>query len=306
MITITEIVSNEQWHALRRPVIGASEAGALLGVHEYKTYFGLWATKSGKLPSDDADNAAMERGRRLEPVAIDVIRDRNPDLELRIPHAHYADHDCGIGATPDLLARHKERGDGVIQIKSVAPSIFRHVWCGETDMVQPPIWIVIQALVERYLTGSAWAAVAPIVVDHDIRLELIEVPDHPAIIETVKDEAKKFWELVASGREPDPDYKRDGELIRKMLQKEDGSEIDLSGKNELSSLLDQRDYVRANAKRYEDEGKAIDAQLFHWLGNAAIGRFPGGYISAKTVSRAAHEVKATSYRQLRVVRKEMS
>jgi predicted phage-related endonuclease len=299
-VTHVPIENDVQWHALRAHVIGASEAAALVGVHEYLTYYGLWARKSGRLPAED-DNGAMERGRLLEPVAVEVIRKRYPDINVMVPREHYADHEFCIGATPDLLA-HDARGDGVIQIKSVAPRIFRTTWRGESDAVQPPTWIVIQALIEAHLTGAKWAAVAAMVVDHEIDLHLIEIPLHKGIVEQIKTEALKFWELVLSGREPDPDFKRDSEIVRALARQDDGTEIDLSSDNELPGLLAMRETMSAEQKRCEDEVKTINAQLLHRLGSAAIGRFNGGYISAKTIKRASYEVKATQYRQLRVVR----
>jgi YqaJ-like recombinase protein len=300
-VIVTPIENNAQWHALRRNVVGASEAGALVGVHEYLSYFALWARKSGKLPPIE-DNPAMERGRRLEPVAIDLIRDRFPQWNIVVPHEHYADQQFGVGATPDLFAHDETRGTGVIQIKSVAPSVLRRGWRGESDAIAPPTWIGIQARMEAYLTGADWAAVAALVVDHEIDLHVIEVPMHRAVVETIRTEALRFWEMVFSGRQPDPDYARDGELIRAMLKKDDGSEIDLSGDNELPDLLDQRETVMALAKQYEEEARTINARLLHRLGNAASGRLKDGYISAKTINRPAYQVKPSSYRQLRVVR----
>ena len=180
--------------------------------------------------------------------------------------------------------------------------MFRKVWRGESDIVVPPTWIAIQALMEAELTGAKWAMVAALVVDHEIDLHMTEVPMHPGIVDTVKSEALKFWQLVISGQEPDPDYARDGELIRSLLKQEDGSEIDLSGVNDLPELLAQRETLMALLKQNEDGKKAIDGRLLHLLGNAAVGRFNGGYISAKAIYRPAHQVKATTYRQLRVVR----
>jgi hypothetical protein len=299
---ITPIENDQQWKALRKQCVGASESPALLGAHDYLTYYGLWARKAGRLSQTGEDTGAMERGRRLEPVAVDIIRDRYPQWNITVPHEHYADQQFGIGATPDLLAHDEEHGSGVIQIKSVAPQIFRRHWRGDSDVVMPPIWIVIQALQEKALTDSKWAAVAALVIDHEIDLHMIEVPDHPGIIETVKTEALKFWQLVLSGREPDPDYARDGELIRAMLKQDDGSEIDLTANNELPDLVERRQEAMRLAKAFDTEATGINARLLHMLGNAAIGRYNGGYISAKTVKRPAYQVKATAYRQLRVVR----
>jgi YqaJ-like viral recombinase domain len=300
-VVITPIENNEQWLALKLKVLGASEIAALFGVHEYLTYYGLWARKSGRIPPQP-DNEAMERGRLLEPVAVEVIRDRYPQWRVTVPHEHYADHEFGIGATPDLLVHDPERGQGVVQIKSVAPSVFRRAWRSDSDAIRAPIWIVIQALMEQHLTGAQWAAVAPMVVDHRIDLEVIDVPEHPAIVEHAKSESIKFWEIVFSGREPDPDYKRDGELIRAMLRQDDGSEIDLSGYNDMPDLVAQRETALAMAKQFKEEADDISAQLLHRMGTASFGRFNGGYLSAKTVNRPAYQVKASSYRQLRVVK----
>lgn len=302
-VTCTAITSDDQWHALRAKVIGASEAGALVGEHEYLSYWGLWARKSGKLPAID-DNESMVRGRYLEPVAAEWIRDRNPTWDVVRPFAHYADHEFGIGATPDLLADDPERGPGVIQIKSVAPSVFRKTWRGDSDGIRPPVWIAIQALVEAELTGAKWAAVAPLVVDYGIECPVIDIPLHAGIIETIKQEALTFWVNVLNNCEPDPDYKRDHELIRKALAKEDGSEIDLSNDNELPDLLDDRETAMRIAKDVKDKIDEINGRLWHKLGNAAVARFNGGMISGKTVHKKAYSVEATSYRQLRVTREK--
>jgi predicted phage-related endonuclease len=300
-ITVTAIHSDDQWHALRRQVVGASEAGALVGEHEYLTYWGLWAKKSGKL-ADTPDNSAMERGRRLEPVAVQMIRDRNPSWDVTAERVHYSDHEFGIGATPDCIVDDPERGRGVIQIKSVAPQVFRQSWRGDSDAVKPPVWIAIQALVEAELTGAKWAAVAPLVVDYGIDLPLIEVPLHAGIIDTIKSEALAFWRQVHEGREPEPDYRRDAALIRAALGADDGSEIDLSQDTEVMLLLSARDSLMDRMKQDEKDKSEIDGRLVHRMGNAARARFNGGYISLKTVNKAAYQVKATSYRQLRVVR----
>ncbi len=300
-VEITAISSPQQWHALRAQVVGASEAGALVGEHEYLSYWALWARKAGILPAPD-DNRAMERGRRLEPVAIDMIRDRYPEWDCMIPHSHYADHEFGLGCTPDLLALDQERGSGIVQIKSVASRVFRKDWRGDGDGIRVPIWIAIQALMEADLCGAQWAYVAALVVDHEIDLHMIEIPLHPKIVETIKTEALAFWRAVLARQEPEPDYRRDSALIRAALAPEDGSEVDLSQWNELPELLQQRDAALRIVKDAQGEADAIKARIEHRMGPASIARFNGGSISFKTVHKQAYNVKASSYRQLRVMR----
>ena len=299
-IVITPIVSDEQWHSLRAKCVGASEAGALVGEHEYLSYWGLWARKSGKLPAVE-DNGAMERGRRLEPVAVEMIRDRFPTWTITTVREHYADHEFGIGATPDLLAFDPDRGDGIIQIKSVAPSAFRTAW-RQDDELRVPTWIAIQAIMEAHLTKSTWAQVAALVVDYEIHLHLIDIPLHAGIVEAIKSEAVTFWERVIRGQEPEPDYRRDHALIRAALGSDDGSEIDLSQDNELPDLLDRRETAARIIKEANEERDEITGRLLHKLGHAARGRFNGGTITAKMVSRAAYQVPPSTFRKLTVKR----
>ena len=61
---------------LRSRNVGASEVAALDGSHPYKTALSLWASKTGR-DRPDEDTRAMKRGRKLEPVAIEIIRRQN-------------------------------------------------------------------------------------------------------------------------------------------------------------------------------------------------------------------------------------
>ena len=96
----------------------------------------------------------------------------------------------------------KERGTGVVQIKSVASRIFRERWRGDSDVIGVPVWIAIRALIEADLCGASWAYVAALVVDHEIDLHMIEVPLHPGIVDTIKTEALSFWRMVLAKQEP--------------------------------------------------------------------------------------------------------
>ena len=173
---------------------------------EYLTYWGLWARKSGKLPPVE-DNDAMERGRRLEPVAVDMIRDRYPTWDVVVPpREHYADHEFGIGATPDLIVHDPERGQGVIQIKSLRHPFFGSTWRGESDAVKVPDLDCdpgadggrpdgIEMGGGGGAGGRSWNYTCISTIFPCIR-----------IVETIKTEALAFWQLVLSGAEPDPDY----------------------------------------------------------------------------------------------------
>lgn len=73
--------SRDQWLAERRNGIGGSEVAAVLGVSRYAGPTRIYYEKLGVLPHED--NAAMEWGRRLEPVVIDKFADEHPEFHVR-------------------------------------------------------------------------------------------------------------------------------------------------------------------------------------------------------------------------------
>lgn len=60
-------MSREEWLAQRRKSIGGSDAGAVLGLSQYKSPYALWAEKSGRItPGDISSKEAVREGRDLE------------------------------------------------------------------------------------------------------------------------------------------------------------------------------------------------------------------------------------------------
>jgi putative phage-type endonuclease len=100
--------SREEWLSLRKNTIGASEVAALLGVHPWLTAYELWARKSGLIP-EIKETPAVRRGRHLEAVAIEFLREERPEWIIeanQIPGGHfYVDRDMGLSCTPDAFVR---------------------------------------------------------------------------------------------------------------------------------------------------------------------------------------------------------
>lgn len=295
-----EIASREQWLALRQPDITASTIGAMLGIHEYLTPYELFALKTGLIEEDPEETPAMRRGRLLEPVAIELIREEHPDWIVAAPRAYYRDPAARLGATPDVIAEHPDRGMGVLQIKTVERSVFARKWRGDAG-VEPPLWIACQAAVEAHLVGAEWAAVAAMTVGFGLDLHLVEVPLLPALIERIRAEVAAFWRRVAENDPPPPDYGRDGDAIARVYADEGtGPEIDLTTDNRTTALLDLWDVRRADEKAAATDVRAIKAELLDKLGTAAGARTARGRLSAPLVRRAGYAVGPAEYRQLKL------
>lgn len=296
------IIDRQQWMSLRKQDITASVAGALLGVHEFTTPYALWALKSGAIADDPEETGPMKRGRLLEPVAVELLREMQPAWKIERGAIYLRDTDARLGATPDVFATDPERGLGVVQIKSVESGVFRKKWKDQDGALSPPLWVVVQGILEAYLSGAKWAAVAPMVVGFGVDLHIIDIPVHAGIIDRLKAETASFWKRVESNDAPDADYGRDGAIIAKLFASDDGSAIDLSNDNRLPELLVEDERLSEAEAETKSRRKAVRAEIISKLGAAASATCRGWSIAAKTVNRKAYSVAATSYRNLRTSR----
>jgi predicted phage-related endonuclease len=294
------ITSREQlFNELRPRNVGASVVGALFGAHPYVSALKLYLMHSG-VEFDEADNRVFRRGRLMEPaVALAVAEDR-PNWRIEKANSYYRDPDLRLGATPDFFIHGDPRGLGTLQTKTAAPGVYQRDWEGGATV---PFWVQLQALTEAMLTDAAFAAVAVLQVDaFDMALSIVEVPRHPAAEQRIRDAVAKFWDDVAAGREPEPDYGKDAELLKMIAPREiAGTTVDLSGDNELPALLDQREEIMAAMKGYEARKDEIETMLRFKMRDAeSVVGLPDWNITWKTTHRAEYVMKAKDIRTLRI------
>ena len=292
------------WLKRRQADVTASVAGALLGIHEYTTYYELFCLKAGLLPADSGESPALRRGRLLEDDALQVIAEDRPAWRVENCGFYYREPAARIGATPDAIAVDPERtGFGVIQVKSVEPGIFRSKWCSEDDEPTPPTWIVLQAVIEATLTGASWAAVAPIIVGHGLYVPVVPVPIHAGVMARLRAEVKLFWQRVESGDTPDPDFRRDGATIDAVYRDDNAQELDLTGDNHAPELCAELDGLLLARRDADDRIEAIKAELKHKLGHHESAVLADGRrITWRAQSRAMRFQPPTDSRVLRVGR----
>lgn len=297
--------TRDDWMALRRNNVGASEVAALLGAHDYLTAYELWARKSGFLTQEE-ETPAMRRGRLLEDDALQVLAEEHPDWRIKpnpTPGTYFQDRDYRLGASPDAFVIN-EKGCGVCQVKSIEALSFHRHWKGENGNAAPvaPLGYAVQTIVEAWLSGAQWAMIAAVIVDHGIRVEVVDVPIHEGILERVRNEAINFWRLVAEGSAPELDYRRDAKLIDK-LYAPTGEILDLSGDNELMEILAEREELNERKRWAEARLSEIRATILDKLGGASEATLPdGGMLSVKRVNRKAFEMPATSFIDIRIRR----
>jgi predicted phage-related endonuclease len=302
MIERREITSRDQWLEWRRQDVTASVVGALFNAHPYVTALRVFVEKRG-VEFENSDNKAMRRGRWLEPAVGKAVEELRPEWKLIPANVYLRDPDLRLGATPDFFIEGDPRGLGTLQAKTVAPSVYHREW---HDGEEVPLWITLQSATETMLSEATFGVVAALLVDaHNMDVSIHELPRHQSAEQKIIAAVKEFWQRVAEGREPEPDYGRDADVVRMLYPKETkGRELDVNGDNALPMLLDERVTLQSQIKACESRVDEIDTELKFKMGDAEIiTGLPGWRVTFKSTDRAGYTVAPKTIRSLRVLDK---
>lgn len=296
------ITNRDTWLSWRREFITASVVGALpaFNCHPYVTPLRIYAEKRGVEFDDGSDNKVLRRGRWLEPAVAKAVSEIRPDWELIQPNVFLCDPEIGLGATPDYFIQGDPRGRGVLQIKTVAYSVWKREWDEGRDL---PLWVTLQCLTECLMASADFGAVAVLLVDpHNMSLELLDVPRHPGAEIKIINETKRFMRDIRNGIEPDVDFARDGAVLKLLMPRERaGSVLDLVGNNELPDLLARRAAMLAEMKRMKNRCKIIETKLMDIMREHATATgIDGWHVSYKVEPRKEFTVRASTPRVLRI------
>jgi len=299
-IEIRPITDKEEWLRWRREFVTASQVGGLpaFACHPYYTPLKIYAGMRGVEFDDGTDNPVLRRGRWLEPAVAKAVSELRPEWGLTAPNVFLCDPERGVGATPDYYVTGDARGRGVVQIKTVAYSVWKREWAEGEDI---PLWVTLQTLLEMHLSDAAFGAVAVMLVDpHNMDVKILDVPRHAQAEAKLLAEAKRFVDDVRLGIEPDPDFARDGAVLKLLIPKEiPGSEIDLGSNNLLPNMLAVRAQLIAQMKRDEKRCKEIENRLKYLMGDAANAVGVDGWgISYRTQHRKGYTVQPSEPRVL--------
>lgn len=296
MIERRTITDREEWLQWRRQDVTASAVGALFGAHPYESVLKLYAEKCG-VERRRNDSGVKRRGRLLEGAVALAASEQYPAWRIEKAAEYFRDPDLRLGCTPDFFVHGDPRGLGVLQAKTVAPRIFQSEWDG-----QPPFWIALQTLTEMMLTAAEWGAVAALIIDpYRLDCHIYDVPRHDGAEDRIRRAVTDFWDAIASGRTPSPDYAHDADLIAALYPRETPRKvIDLAGDNELPAMLEQRAELKARMADEKRQCEAIDAEIKYKMGDAEIALLPGWHISWKTYHRREYVVPEQDIRTLRI------
>jgi putative phage-type endonuclease len=292
--------SRADWLAMRKRDVTASEVAALFGAHPYKTALQVYAEKTvaGK---SQGDNAAMRRGRILEPGCIVALQELHPDWVIDKCPDYYRAADLRIGATPDYfrtvpadenfgLSAHAQ----IVECKTVSPEKWAE-WQGGV-----PLAYQLQVVVQCKLVGASQGWIALLVDNRAKDFELFSVPAHEGAWQRIVAKVAEFWAAVEAGELPQADYAKDRAALAALMPPTSAEPVDLRGDNRIAMLLAERENAKAVAKDANELADRIDAEIIEKLAGHELATADGWKISHKMQTRKGFTVAAGEFPVLRI------
>jgi hypothetical protein len=302
--------SREQWLAVRKNFVNASEIGAVVGEGGYGSLAELYAEKKGLRPPKE-DSGPMRGGRWGEPGVFEALAETYPEWKIKRAKVHVRCLGRRLACTPDGFAVAPDReGIGVVQAKWIGRTSFRDRWLHDPkDDIQygdatPPAESRLQTLTEMMLNETMWGVLAVIIhAEYDCRLRLFDVERDPVTEDRIEYRTALFFrEYLDPGIMPPYEPLRDQTLVKALYPQDDGTEIDLTGDNRAIALADDLRHTQAGLKRLEEQEASIKTELQAKLGDHAFGRLADGRrLSWRTHNRKGYTVKPSTFRVFRIL-----
>jgi len=282
----------EQIKLDRSKFIGGSDAAAILGVSPWATPVELWMQKTGKAapePVDPVRERIFARGKKLEPVILDMVmdklRERGHDVQLIATNERYTDPEhsfmsCEIDFEMMLDGEHIN-GD----CKSVI-GFARKKW-GEEDTEDVPIEYAAQFMHGLMITGRRRCLVAALIGLDDVAIYWVNRDDET--IAAMREKEVAFWNDHVQGDTPPDTFTFDD--VKALFPGDNGLSIDATP--ELAIKVKELAGVKAQIQDLEEAEEVLKHDIADFINPFAILKFDGKEIASwKAQSAARFDVKA--------------
>lgn len=252
----------------RRTYLGGSDAAAILGVSPWKSPLQLYQEKIGEYKEEvtPAKKKIFNRGKRLEPIVIEMMMDELQDQghEVEITHRNnrYIDKEHPFMAA-EIDAELLVNGEPVnCEIKTVNPFAAKD-W-GEEGTDEIPMYYTAQIAHGQMITGRDRTIVAALIGADDLRLHLVNRDNE--LIQIMRAKELEFWNRVINKEAPEPTSKDD---INRLYRFEDADSI-LEADEEIAALCNELAEAKASGKNIDARIESLSTRIKSMMGDAAI------------------------------------
>ena len=251
--------SGTEWLAARRRGMGGTDTVTLMGAGEYddETPYFVWLSKTEGY--DIPDNPAMERGRALEPVVLQMYEQQTGNTVTETGMWQHSQHEMVVGSPDGLIIDEQGECVGGVEAKTTLERTARK-WDGEC-----PARYEWQARHYMAIMDVDWWDVVALVVDtwevHVWRIERDDAKERALLAAAVG-----FWETyVVPGVAPDPETLMSAAEVARRWAVPTEQNLDLDSHAaegwRVAELTNERRELKARASEIEKRLGAIDTEL---------------------------------------------
>lgn len=276
----TKGMKRDDWLAIRKRGIGASDAAAAIGLSPYQSPLELWLIKTGRdaqLPKLDADDdsSPLYWGNVLEPIVAEHYSKRTGNKVRRVNAVlQHPDEDKSWMLANLDYAVVGSRETQILECKT-AGEFGARLW---RDGV--PEYVQCQVQHQLAVTGKAAADVCVLICGQEIRVHRIHRDDE--LIARLIELERAFWHYVETDTPPPADGSESSGRALQCLYPRDNSEtLDLSSDEAMSTLFTHMVTVRNDLRVLGETESALKQQIQERMGNASRALFAHGEVSWK-------------------------
>lgn len=271
----------------RSKFLGGSDAAAVMGLSPWKTPLELWFEKTGRRapqPIDPVRERVLARGKRLEPVILEMLLDRLQEqglqVELIAMNERYSDSahpflsceiDFELRVTGMVMIGSEEFALDAEHINGDCKSVIgfaRRKW-GEEESEDVPIEYAAQFMHGLGVTGRRLCIVAALIGLDDVRIYWV-VRDEETV-HGMREKCVKFWtECVIGGEQPDPLTFSD---IKALFPRDNGQAVE--GDATIANTVEQLREVKARISALEKEEEVLKFEVVDFISPNAELTFEG-------------------------------
>ena len=271
--------NKEEWLSIRKGYIGGSDAGAVVGLNPYKSAYGLWAEKTGKIPEFEG-NTITRVGSFLEEFVADLFTEETGIKVRRKNRILVNDEYPWACADVDRLIVGEK---ALLEIKTtnspVAMKKFRKGEYPEQWYCQMTHYLAVTGLEKAYL--------AVLIECRDFKIFELERDEDE--IAALMNAEKEFWNLVKTDTPPTADGTAStSETLVALYPESNGETVDLFGyENDLAQYISLTAQIKALEAQKDEMANKVKA----FLGEAGKGENERYRVSWTTSERKSLDTK---------------
>ena len=274
------------WLAARHQDITSTDVAALFGLSPYLTEFELFHRKRADAPVRIEDNDRMKWGRRLEQsIAAGVAEDNGWTIRAR--NIYQRDAEARIGSSFDYtIVATDDRGTGLLEVKNVDGLVFRNSWTvNEDGTIEAPEHIELQLQHQLEVADLEWGVIVALVGGNDVKV--LHRTREREIGQVIRARVSQFWDRVAKGDAPAPDFAADAEFITKTLCRSASADKVVEANATLDDMIARYMHVSKEAADLDRLKDSIKAEILMTIGDAGKVVSQHGTITCTTTKDSA-------------------